>query len=811
MPDPITTAIVAITGGTAYTANQNKKAADNARRAEEERLRNLNSAVAAKEAEYQSLADAYNTSVDSFNTNLSNTVSGLGGFANNISGLSIADLYDNPATTAINENAFDTYMSSLNNIENQLGNLKFNATRPSFSSVITTPYGTGQLSNIPTLNTPNTQNIYGYQSTIDDLQNTLYGLNRQRENEIGRIDSFFNDLDYGLSSINRSVGRLGIADTDALSQYEDDLAKLESQYRGFSSPILNQWGEYGTRTADLLKGYEGINEAMEGLRNRRAEEETRISNYENDLRDQYNQFSQQLSGYDIRNENELNNLLGSLDNLYDEARGFDSELQFDFSDEKNDLTDLYYDAQDLLNDRQDELRRIEQAQKDYERMATGYNRTLDRLGIADLDMMNELGYGLEDLQNEIGGFSSLLDYDFSGAQGILDQASGGLGNLRQARTAEEQRIADYLAGLQTFYNESEDDFGGYNISNIDGMNQLQDLIDARQKEARQFRSELDFDFTQPLDGIQDLEDNLGNLFLERDLELGRIEDAQRDYLREAQSIDRLADSTGIYSKAGIDALQQELDALNQNIGGFTSLLDFDFSGTDANRAQAQSDIDALLSERASALDAIQNPISGYLQDLGGLELYDESGMFDVQDRLGDLNYDLSRFSGGRTDEIQGQITSALGDVDTRLKELADYRGQLEQRAQEMQAAVEEQSFYGLGDLTDPEGNYDSLNAEVELYNARQAMDEIDGIMQRLYSERNRLETDAQNVAARRANAQSALLNALNSFGLPQFDDLSQVDPMTMQEFLALISAGDEEDDQFTTNPNAFSSNVIRVG
>jgi hypothetical protein len=35
--------------------------------------------------------------------------------------------------------------------------------------------------------------------------------------------------------------------------------------------------------------------------------------------------------------------------------------------------------------------------------------------------------------------------------------------------------------------------------------------------------------------------------------------------------------------------------------------------------------------------------------------------------------------------------------------------------------------------------------------------------------------------------------------------------MTMQQFMAMIQNQEEDEDEFTTNPNAFSSNVIRVG
>lgn len=132
MPDPIT-ALVVVGGGVAVNeGNKNRKAAKEAAAKEEQRLKNLNAAVAAKETEYQGLADTYNASVSAFNNSLSNAVSGLGGLSNSVGGLGIADLYDDPNTSA-NENQFTNLMGQLNSIENTLGGLSFDAQRPNFS------------------------------------------------------------------------------------------------------------------------------------------------------------------------------------------------------------------------------------------------------------------------------------------------------------------------------------------------------------------------------------------------------------------------------------------------------------------------------------------------------------------------------------------------------------------------------------------------------------------------------------------------------------------------------------------------------
>jgi hypothetical protein len=797
-------AIVTVGVGVAVNESEkNRKEKKAAEERERQRLARLSDAVDAREAEYQTQADAYNTAVDSYNASFNNAISGLTGLRNNIGGLTIADLYDDPTTSA-NENQYDNYLTSLNNMETALGNLSFSADRPTFSSVLTTDDGTATVDDIPTLGSAMTGNVPDYLDTIDNLRTSLKGLSRDRRKEENRISDFQSDLNFDLGQINRDVGRLDISQTDRLGGYEDQLADLERGYNAFSSDILGQVG-------GLSYDDSGIESAIQGLRDARSAEETRIENFGTNLGNFADTYADNLSGYNITNLDDLNNLQGLIDTQQDAASDFDSLLDFDFSNQLNSLGQTERGVGNLLDDREAELDRISAAELEAQRRATGLSRFADSLGIADIDSMNDLGYDIDDYNTDIGNFESLLDFDFSGANSTATGAAEALAQLRTDRQTELDRIDQFGTDLGGFASQYATDLGGYNIANIDEMDALQELIDQRQNEARRFSSELDFDFDTQLDDLRNVEGDLGDLYLERQLEQGRIEDAERDYLRTAQSLDRLADSTGIYSKAGIDALQEDLDNLNADITGFESLLDFDFSGSDEFRNQAGLDISDLYSQRGEALDAINNPIAGISEGAAGLELYDETGMRDARGELSDLNRDLSRFSGGRVEEIQGNVNTAIGDIDTRLEELNTYRNELETKAQGLLEQVNNATYYGLGDLEGDLGSLDAQQAEIELYNAQVAMDELDQLQERLYGERNRLEQDAQNVAARQTNAQDALLNALNAFGLPQFDNLSQIDPMTMQQFMAMIQNQEEDEDEFTTNPNAFSSNVIRVG
>jgi hypothetical protein len=824
------TAVTAITvGGVVYNSEKQAKAA----RAEQARQGRLNDAKVAREAEYGLTAKAYNDKVDSFNTGLTDTVSGLGGYGRDVSALGIADLYDDPTTSA-NENKSVGLFDNLNTLEGTLEGLSFDENRPTFSNTLTTADGTIALDNLPTLGTANTAGIGNYLDDIDTLQTSIGNLRRDRRSEEGRITDFQNDLNFDMGQLGRNIGRLDISQSDQLDRYEDTLSGYQDSYNNFSSDILGQVG-------GLSYDDSAIKESIGNLRTGRTNEQTRIDNF-SDLLGGFNaDYSNALStgqldvpissqdnsstttpvaleagfgssqneALNIEDIDQLNTLQRLIDTQQDRAANFDSLLDFDFSSELRGLGETEGSIGDILRDRTTELSRIETAQNQALKNANSLNRFSSGLGIADIESMNDLGFDIEDFNAGVNNFESRLDFDFSPATGVADTAQATLNDLIRDRGLEQTRISEYGDTLGGFATQYGDDLGGYNIANIEEMDALQDAIDAQQQGASRFSSELDFDFGNQLDDLGGVERDLGQLYLDRSIEQGRISDAERDYGRLATSIDRLADTQGIYSLSGIDELQGELDELNTGINDFESLLDFDFSGTDEARGQAQTDLTGLYDTRRDELDAILNPIAGISSGAAGLELYDETGMRDARGELSDLDFDLARFSGGRVGEIQTGIDGGIGAIDTRLGELEDYRGTLETNAQGLLDSVTDNSYYRLDDLTGDLGLYDTQFEEADLYNANIAMDELDSIQKRLYGERNRLEQDAANVASRRTSDQESLAAGLNEFGIPQFDNLSQVDPRSIAEYMAMLD--EEEEEEFTLNPNAFSSNVLKLG
>ena len=438
------------------------------------------------------------------------------------------------------------------------------------------------------------------------------------------------------------------------------------------------------------------------------------------------------------------------------------------------------------------------------------DRNLGRLGITDTRALADL----EDDFYRLTGEAELIAkndplYDQLGFnindRGIANEIS----SINAARAAEEQRISNFAKDLLRDYGLYGDELEGLNITNLDELNALATKIDNRVRDARYFDSDLGFNFSREIDDLKALGVDVDNLLRDREDEFDRISKAEADALATARMLDRAGDITGIYDLADINDLQAAIDQANAGITGFSSLLPFDFSATADPLAAAQSDVTDLLTARGSALDLIENPITGLTDDLAGLELYDERGMRDIDNRLSNLGIDLTSYTGGRVTGIQNKINLAMGAVDDRIRELENYRNDIETQAQALQEEFDNMSFYTLDDLTDPEARLEAQKKEADLYNALQALDEITATTTRLAEERARLEQDAANVAAREGAGTDMVLDQIQGQALinPELITPEMLGGLSLEEYLAMLGSGEEEEN--VVNPvGTFGQNVV---
>ena len=517
-------------------------------------------------------------------------------------------------------------------------------------------------------------------------------------------------------------------------------------------------------------------------------------------------------------EKEVNSLLGSLSsmNFSDVRPNYESVVQspygavsvdtpslmsIDYADRdaaQSELRSLLSQFNNLRNDYRGEEDKIRQSGQKLSSGIAGLKSGISRATIADLNALNEYQRQLDQYKADVGSFYSPIADITTIDDTYLNQANSEFGGLEASlkdlfskRTAEEERIKAYEKGILEQADRFNTDLGGYTIADEDKINALQKSIDDYQRQAGRFSSLLNFDLTDELGNLQGVEDNLGTLTAKREAELKRIKDAQDKYFLTANDIARTARTSSIYDQGYIDDIRENASQLRDEIGRFSSVLPADFARVLSQIDAADSATSSLESRRNAALDRIQSRFDSALAGAGDIAAYDEAAMRDRLYRLGNIDTELSRFSGGRADDIATQIASGVEQIDTRLRDLSTRRSQLEQQAQKLLATVKSASYTTGDQAAAGLSEAEKLKSEIELYNAQQAIDEISAIMDRLNAEKSRLANDANAVAARQQVEQDQILRAIQGLG----GDTGVVGSgMTAQEYLALLQKKKQEDD-----------------
>ena len=480
-----------------------------------------------------------------------------------------------------------------------------------------------------------------------------------------------------------------------------------------------------------------------------------------------------------------------------------------------------------LNQLQRERRQEEQAVRDFRSSLLGdvnnFGVTIDQLGIGNETAINEAERNLAGLRSRAQGFSSpllgqLYPDGFTEFDNRYTNYMDTIGDLRQQREQEAQRIADFEQNLLSSADQYRDQIGNLTIADADQISAIDQAIEDQLRQANRFESPLDYDFNNELSEVRGLSSRIDELQAQRAAEEQRIAQMQQQYRDQARAAQRAAADSGIYSAAGIQAIEDQLNDIRSGVTGFDSPLQADFSNVQSTLSEADAALQALRGRRQEAIGEIAGGINPAIEGLDDIPLSNESAIRDRLSQLSSVESELAPFSGGQVGEIQAQIDSARSQVNSRLQELADYRTQLEQQAQDLLSQVQDATYYGTDDLTGDQQSIEQLQAEADLYAAQQAMDEIDAIMNRLNGERQRLEADAEAVAARERQAQERIQRQLGAAGVPQFQNFAMVDPLTSSQFIRrfISPANEEEDEQRMVNDIAnrgFSSalGVIRAG
>ncbi|NCW67569.1 MAG: hypothetical protein EBV86_03210 [Marivivens sp.] len=443
----------------------------------------------------------------------------------------------------------------------------------------------------------------------------------------------------------------------------------------------------------------------------------------------------------------------------------------------------------------------------------------NQLNIANVGGMDRLERDIATAQSRLGGFSSsILDQiapDFLTNQtDALADLSEQLSGLRTDRQSELDRISGFETGVLDLVDDYQDRIGDLDISNIDELNTIKAAIDAKQKEAGRFSSLLGFDFGDELGELRTEEGRVDKLLREREDELDRIAGAQDRASSEARALASLIGDEGLdySSKAALDAYKDRYDAIQEGISGFSSLLDFDFSGADADLASALGGYNTAVESRKEAIDDLMARATGATSGLADVNLYDEQAIRDYYAANDPITEELAKYTGGRVSDVRDQLKANTDAVDARLKELSDKRNEFETQARELEERLRSTDYYTSAEAQGGIDELARLKDQIDLYNAQQALDEYDSSLAFLQDQKNRLLQDEANVQRREEAERQRVAATIGPSGVPTVQDLALMDPVTRAQYLAIMQGmNDDEEEETPLSLNPFSSNLSYLG
>ena len=772
------------------------------------------------ESDYQNQADTWNSQVSDFNDSLLGS-SGGGGLLSSLQdfqrdhrNLGVADISIESGSA---DHSYDDLRGALDDFQSSLSDLHAPSSRPRFDTTVGSGYGPVGITNIPTLNDPNVRAFDQAQSLFANLDQNLSRLRDERLAERERIDDYAANLSNTISGQLGAARDFDLSQASALDSMQRDRDQVHNRIQGFRSPILDQVGGDSFGGAqDLLAQLDDQIQSNIGMRDA---EQQRIDDFRGDLMDMGGQMRDRLRGATIRDENVLNSLDRDMGRAFDQVRDFDSDLDFDFSRilGQSHLGGLRADLDDLMQQRESELDRTSGMRRDIQ----GFNREVDdrigqlrreigSLGLGDEHRIRDIEREIDSLMSQKRSFagrdwssdlydSSLFDEYFRppGDTSIRDTAGalrGELDGVRQMHDDERDRISGFGSSLFDTASDLRSQVRDLGIADIDDIEGVRQAIENQMMDINRFESPLDFNFGRQMNEIMDVDNIASDLIRDRGRELDRISRAEDNFSRTGRMLRDRTGDLGIHNRANLESARDALGDITSDIEGFESELDFDFSDVyDDLLPSIQSDLDELFAERRGALDGISESGNQAVDGLDDLALYDEDGMLGMRSDVFDAKRDLNRFSGGSVEDIRENLRGNIERVDGRLEELQEKRNQLTEQTEKLRTRLADKSFYTSEGLEPHEAELQAMRDEADLYNAQQAMSDLQHAEDRLGQERVRLEQDEQNAMARRNQEQSDVAGTIGPDGVPIFQDFGNTDPYSMSAYQRFLRSGDSDD------------------
>jgi hypothetical protein len=473
----------------------------------------------------------------------------------------------------------------------------------------------------------------------------------------------------------------------------------------------------------------------------------------------------------------------------------------------NQLGSLSQKINGLQQQRMSEEQKFAQQAGNIYSQLQGVNTALSNAKIGDLSGLNNYKTQIDALQAQKNAFTSPImgDYNpfaWSQVDPTYQQALERFNSLMAQRQAEIDRVKAYEQSIVDRAGTFRNTYGGLNIGNEAGMNELQTALDSYQREVGRFTTQLNssyYDLSQEIGDVQSVEDLLGELRAKRVSELSRVNDAQEQYQNLALQLASAARTSDIYNSGRLSDLQAQIAALTGQIDDFSSELPTDFGLATNQLSTAQGLLEQLLAQRGTTLDQLRGRMEGATTGIGNIADYDEAAMNQALTRLMGLQNQFTPFMGADVDPQKLQLQNSVTDINNMLANLANRRSGFETEAQTFLNQLNNGSFTSLSMLDPLFTQANDLQTQARQYQAMQAYDELTKIMEKLNSEKSRLTSDEQNAAAQRLLDQQ---NALAG-GTSLNDIMNQISPEQYAQLMSLAQRGQQGDQNALDQYNAF--------
>lgn len=359
-------------------------------------------------------------------------------------------------------------------------------------------YGQAVALNTPNLSELNLAQANKFLQDLAEYEAMINSLEAGRTAEENRIKDYFGGYidDFNNYDIDVAYDPLS---TD-FDKYMAMLQKAQNELGGFESKL-----DFSGSLADAQTEYDELMGIIQGRQDEKKAEQDRISGFGTDIDTRLDTLRDEIDALGIADVEDVSSYNDALEAIRDEIKGFDSELDFNFSGDTATAMELEDAISALQDKRADELQRIEDFRKQYDDALTSGSKSVGRMDEYDLFAIEDAQSNLDNFLKDVTGFESELDFDFSdliaGAedpQAVLDA----LLDERNTKLAKEQSDVDALLEQITGvadYDEAEmnrikdnlidelADLGRYtggigdNQDSIEGgLDSIDDLLDALQ-------------------------------------------------------------------------------------------------------------------------------------------------------------------------------------------------------------------------------------------------------------------------------------------------------------------------------------------